>query len=1246
MTAIQGRSEHLIQSQLDPTKARRLPLFVASTFRDMDRERDLLNNVVVPQVNARLRQRGEWQTTIYPVDLRWGVQTDANDVAEVRDREILTTCVTEVRRCRPLFLGLVGDRYGWVVPDPDEGGYSDIRPAGWDQPLSVTAIELLTAADESLNDGVSPVVLKRTSTTTIPESQAPGAQDAALTDRLLSHLEEMDCIVIRYEAHWDSSHECLVSDDFVTVAVEVILHQVESVLASVGARHWFDVELDAQRASSELFRLPIVGRDSELATLVEETGVLPPSLRYGDDHQNAIGRLGGLRGARTVVVEGEEGSGVTTLLSAFAARGTDQPWARHWLGSRAPAVVHVGLTELSKRPEIVVLLLMAQLSPDKARELVGGKTPSDVSMQEVLPAWLDLLAAFDRGDPVTIVVDGVDHVRSDLGPAVMSWLPPLPNGEVKFFLGVEKYSFETQVLRSRPATRWISLEPLTQDAAKTLVLNRVTAAHKQLPPGLLDILSTGNRQPGWLALAADLMMTLLGESYRQLSSEIGQRDAQAALLGLLEAEARGLSQTMEDLRFEQVYRAFQMLPAEKVGAVLLLLAVCKSPLRETDLLAIGGPGKLNPMELSLIRSALGSALRPGRDWQVSDRYTSMALQEMLDDASEAAGSDVSLAIRRMLIGYLLSLPIDDPVREAELLPQLLATGHYSEFVQAITDPAFTGEESIGSATEAMMLSPDKVAVMEGLCDAAGPPEERLTLAGLLIVTYLRAMPPDGHARLIVRLRALLADCGSSVNRGGATAQVLSSLIDSSEVRTGHASFDPEASMAWIQGISAVPPEATLADAPAPEIEWPGSLRWMVSLERLALFGMAKTGVRAEGEDPEICDTDRRIARETIAEAQAAEIPEPSDRLRDLSVDFVGQALAFAADGEANPEALRTLVDGCRRLRNVMWDSESLRLWSQAVRLRTTVIAAQLPESFETEPDASLFLDLSTDFAELIWHLDMERWIYDDDLLISMERSLARIQYASWLELFDQHTTSASYGVPAVSDPLALSTLGPEVLVWLGGNFIALWILHPDTGLAEEATPADPSGWVEHVLSLLDNDTLGMFTDPEEIEAAASLVIGAAGAVAERLERFDLLMQVVALVDRRRRHPLWSPVIEGLLEGLREEAVNLESELLPPEDEPASEWLAAVDDLEPDEVERWMGVLVSLAAFRKALDPESCEEATRAALGLTEALGSRLLRNQAGLRASLDSVRDLSRSDDEHVIRMVRTVALLDSDSIS
>jgi tetratricopeptide (TPR) repeat protein len=87
---------------------RTVRVFISSTFRDMQAERDHLVRVVFPTLRERLEP---YRVHVIDVDLRWGVTRE-----QAENRQILGLCLQQVDECRPFFLGLLSQRYGWV-PD-------------------------------------------------------------------------------------------------------------------------------------------------------------------------------------------------------------------------------------------------------------------------------------------------------------------------------------------------------------------------------------------------------------------------------------------------------------------------------------------------------------------------------------------------------------------------------------------------------------------------------------------------------------------------------------------------------------------------------------------------------------------------------------------------------------------------------------------------------------------------------------------------------------------------------------------------------------------------------------------------------------------------------------------------------------------------------------------------------------------------------------------------------------------------
>ena len=83
-------------------------VFVSSTFRDFQYERDYLNQYVLPQLNGEARKYGE---NVNFCDLRWGINTEEEQESS---KKIISVCLDEIDRTKPYMIILLGDRYGYI----------------------------------------------------------------------------------------------------------------------------------------------------------------------------------------------------------------------------------------------------------------------------------------------------------------------------------------------------------------------------------------------------------------------------------------------------------------------------------------------------------------------------------------------------------------------------------------------------------------------------------------------------------------------------------------------------------------------------------------------------------------------------------------------------------------------------------------------------------------------------------------------------------------------------------------------------------------------------------------------------------------------------------------------------------------------------------------------------------------------------------------------------------------------------
>ena len=114
-------------------------VFVSSTFKDMQFERDEVKNHLTPRIDTFLSSFGE---NVYFGDLRWGVNTLMMSEEE-SSKKVLKVCLDEIDDCRPYMIVFIGERYGWIPAKELMEEMMSIKGInGLDPDISVTNLEI------------------------------------------------------------------------------------------------------------------------------------------------------------------------------------------------------------------------------------------------------------------------------------------------------------------------------------------------------------------------------------------------------------------------------------------------------------------------------------------------------------------------------------------------------------------------------------------------------------------------------------------------------------------------------------------------------------------------------------------------------------------------------------------------------------------------------------------------------------------------------------------------------------------------------------------------------------------------------------------------------------------------------------------------------------------------------------------------------------------------------------------------
>jgi tetratricopeptide (TPR) repeat protein len=379
-------------------------VFISSTFRDMMRERDLLVKQVFPELRRKCASRF---ITLTEVDLRWGITED-----QANEGQVLPLCLAEIERSRPYFIGLLGERYGWI---PDTIRPEVVRREPWLQEhlrdrTSVTELEILHgvlnnpemranaffyfrdpayAADPGLTAAEQWDLVEHD----IPaDVQSHGSAEAAR--RTGERKAKLAALKQRIR---DSKLPLVESYPNPQALAEIVRGQFDELIDRLHPQHQTPDPLARERiaheahAKNKLFAcIPRPLHLSELNTWAE------PAAHDG----------------KGLVLTGDSGSGKTALLAA---------WTRDWARTHPQDFVfqhYFGATPESASPTGFLRRLLGEL---QARFAIADGIPAGPDkLREVLPVWLAQTSGKGR---IVLVLDGLNQVQGGEPDLRLLFLP-------------------------------------------------------------------------------------------------------------------------------------------------------------------------------------------------------------------------------------------------------------------------------------------------------------------------------------------------------------------------------------------------------------------------------------------------------------------------------------------------------------------------------------------------------------------------------------------------------------------------------------------------------------------------------------------------------------------------------------------------------------------------------------------------------------------------------------------------------
>ena len=642
------------------------PVFITSTFRDMQAERDYLRARVFPVIEERLRRRYHF---LEPIDLRWGVQTISVSEQQTKELLVLKVCLAEIKRSRPFLIALIGDRYGWVPPE--ERMRTATAEAGYQTEArgkSVTALEI----EYGILDSPDQRKLSRfyfrdplpydamgadAAVYSDLHSGEPGAADAHdRLETLKGRIErEMPGRVRHYHAEWDAEARCVTGlDAWGAQVLEDLwadLDEATKAYEHAEPATWQHEEAAVLEQFVQTQCREFIGRTRTVDDLLAlATSPAAPDAEWG------------------ACVSGEAGSGKSSLFGELVKRLQDP--------DDVLVLAHAaGIGARAGQIDILLRRWTQQLA-----ESLGVPDPAEgaKSREDLEKAFAALLSRASAQRRVVCLLDALNQFERTTAGRFVTWLPALWPANARL-IATAIPGEESEALGKRKGVRVVALPVLDEREAGAIAEAVCRRYHRELHAEILSILLSkrdGGRaaagNPLWLELALEELNLLDADDFARLDREFtGSADQRLHELMCLVASA--LPSDVEGLYGYLLERTEELHGENWARGFARLIALSRTGWRESDLrelLPLVCGVAWDPLRFAALRRSFRAHLvqRGGAgQWDFSHAQIRVAVERRA-----LGGPDLVLQLHSLIADHLEGLPQDDPLGESELMVHLIA----------------------------------------------------------------------------------------------------------------------------------------------------------------------------------------------------------------------------------------------------------------------------------------------------------------------------------------------------------------------------------------------------------------------------------------------------------------------------------------------------------------------------------------------------------------------------------------------
>lgn len=618
-----------------------ISIFVSSTFGDMQAERDVLRQRVLPKLNKLVSRYGE---SVRMIDLRWGVNTTSLS-EEQATRKILDVCFDQIDKCDGRMICLLGNRYGWV-PNYDIDEMSSRYGLNLNTNVSATELEIQYGILQR-NNPHNTMIFMRDEIKSLPAELIDNFRDDnprlnALKEDLLKN---KNCTCCRYSLEYENG-EFQGLDDFAEMVYEHLYEYIKAQLDLSPVAHHirikkqFDAKIDDE--SLDYYLLP------QLALSANE---------FITSHNTFA------------VLKADAGMGKT----AFSAY-----MCKMWAHSHTMFYFFCGNDADTETPIQMLKYFICQVSD----YLKVNVECNSSSIQENIQIFIYLLNQFS--EDVVFLVDGIDHFVCSYEERLV-WLPMSVPDRVKFIFTTSSQDKSYEKINEYSNVVLFTIPNLL--APEKFVKHLLAVNGKDIPDEILSVAFRKHHIDNYYhaKMIAEALVMMDQYDFQGIKNN---GDDINAINDFLRDALLQLPKSTEGVALFLLHDYGKRIAPSLIPEVYIYIACNEGGLRASDLESLFG-SKWDELSFERYISFLSGIIieRENGCYDFSSSIIRNAVENL-----------IKWKFKKKVMNHIESLPDDDPLKIRCCLNRSLFYEHYdivSKLIECNRDSTVLAEQFVG-----------------------------------------------------------------------------------------------------------------------------------------------------------------------------------------------------------------------------------------------------------------------------------------------------------------------------------------------------------------------------------------------------------------------------------------------------------------------------------------------------------------------------------------------------------------------